>query len=372
MLTIRPVAGRADLARALELPYRLHAQDPSWVPPLRTLVRHRTRRFLDEGHLVLFVAERDGEVVGTISALRDKEFEAARGEKVAWWGYFESIDDAEVVRALFESAAHQARAWGASHLRGPRDLTRMENVGLTVEGHDLLPPFLQGHHPRYYQPLVEGAGLVKHHDVLAYEIAVLDEQGRVKEIPSAILEKAATVDIEGLIVRSASRRSMGRDLVAAHTVLNESYRTVPDVAPMPRAAFVSLGRTYLAFADPRLLQLATVHGRPVGFAACFPELNEAVRAARGRLLPLGWARIARALRHVRTASFKLIGVVPEYRGTGLHAEMIRAIVEGVRQAGYHRVEASVIDERNGPMRAVVEHIGMTIYRRYRFYERTIP
>jgi GNAT superfamily N-acetyltransferase len=371
MLTVRRVEGRADLRRALELPYELHAQDPAWVPPLRVLVRHRTRRFLKDEVLALFVAERDGKVVGTISALRDRDFEKARGERVAWWGYFETVDDPEVVAALFECATQVARGWGATHLRGPRDLTRMENVGLTVEGHDKLPPFLQGHHPPYYQRLVEGAGLTKHHDVLAYDISVLDEQGRIKEIPEAIRQKAAAVQIPGLVVRSASRRTLGQDLLAAHTVLNESYQTVPDVAPMPRAAFVSLGRTYLAFADPNLLQIATADGRPVGFAACLPEINEAIVAARGRLLPFGWARIARALRHVRTASFKLIGVVPELRGTGLHAVMIQAIVEGVRTAGYHRVDGSVIDERNGPMRAVVEHIGMEIYRRYRFYERAL-
>jgi GNAT superfamily N-acetyltransferase len=368
---VREARGSADIEAVLDLPARLHAHDPAWVAPLRVVVRRRTQKFLDEGNLVLFLAERDGRVVGTISALRDRDFERDKGERVVWFGYFESEDDPEIATALFDAAAARARDWGGTHLRGPRDLLRFENVGLTVEGHDTLPPFLQGHHPPYYQRLVERAGFAAHHDVLAYDIPVRGPGGVLRDVPSAFRRKAEGVDIPGLVVRSARRRSMGADLVLAHEVLNTAFETVPDVAPIPRAAFVSVGRTYLAIANPALLQIATVDGRPVGFAACFPELNEAIARAHGSLLPLGWVRVARGLRRVRTASFKMIGVLPEFRGTGLHAKLITHVVDGVRTAGYQRVEGSVIDERNGPMRAVVEGIGMTVYRRYRFYQRDV-
>src|SRR4051812_36747495 len=112
MLAVLRVESRTDLVRALSLPNELHLRDPAWVPPLAALVRYRTGRFLEDGSLALFIAERDGRMVGTISTLRDKEFEKARGERVVWWGYFESRDDPEVAAALFERAVHQARAWG--------------------------------------------------------------------------------------------------------------------------------------------------------------------------------------------------------------------------------------------------------------------
>ncbi|MFT6147305.1 MAG: hypothetical protein ACJAV2_005203 [Myxococcota bacterium] len=51
--------------------------------------------------------------------------------------------------------------------------------------------------------------------------------------------------------------------------------------------------------------------------------------------------------------------------------MILAVVDGVRKAGYDRVDGSLIDERNKPMRGVVEGIGMKVYRTYRFFERTV-
>lgn len=370
-LRIRPAAPE-DLGPALELPNRLLADDPAWVPPVHALVARRTAAWIREDKLRLWIAERDGRVVGTISVLRDREFEADKGEKVAWFGYFDvDADEPDAAPALFAAAREVAREWGATHLRGPRDLTRFENGGLTVDGYEHLPPFLCRHHPPRYRALVEAAGFEPHHDVLAYDIPVVEADGRIRDLPDGLRTRASAVAIEGLEIRAANRWGLKADLVAAHTILNEAFRTVPDIAPMPRGMFVNVGRPYLWIADRRLLQLATVNGRPVGFAACFPELNEALREVGGRVLPLGWWRLVQGLRGVRTASFKLIGVVPELRGSGLHARLIAEIVDGVRAAGYHRLEASVIDERNGPMRAVVEGAGMTVYRRYRFYQREV-
>lgn len=370
-VTVREVADRAALRRALRWPDALHAGDPAWVPPLAEVVLRRTAAALASGDLALFAAEQDGQLVGTISVLRDRAHAAHLGEPIAWFGYVDLVDDPRVAGALVGAARDRARAWGATHLRGPRDLTRWDNVGLTVDGYDRRPPFLCRHHPPYYLRLLEAEGFAKHHDVLAYDIAIVEADGRPRALTDRLREQNEAFADPRVTFRPARRRAIGVDLAAAHDILNEAFRTVPDIAPMPRSVFVGLGRPYFLLTDPRLLQIAHRDGRPVGFAACFPELNEAIVAARGRLLPCGGLRALCALREVRTASFKLLGVVPDQRGTGLHARLIAAVVEGAQAAGYQRLEASVVDERNGPMRAIVEGAGMTPYRRYRFLQREV-
>lgn len=370
VLDVRPL----DLPRECELlfglPRRLYAGSPVWVAPLEAMERrrlHPSNAFFRDASLVVFGAFRDGVLVGTCSALKDRTFVKEPG--VVWFGFFESEDDPAIPRALFERVADQARAWGGTSLRGPRNLTRWEYAGLTVEGFDRLPPMLQGHHPPHYARLLEGEGFAAHHDLLAYEIGLFQEDGSERPIPDELQARADGCRIPGLEVRRARWRSMGRDLSAAHEVLNVAYQTVPDVSPMPRAQFMALGRVYLAVANAELLQIARVDGRPAAFTVCLPEVNEALVHARGRLT--GLPRALASARHIQTAAFKLIGVDPEYRGTGLHARMIVNVVHGARRAGYSRIDGSVIDERNGPMRAVVEGIGMQIYRRYRFFERAL-
>ncbi|MCB9778465.1 MAG: GNAT family N-acetyltransferase [Alphaproteobacteria bacterium] len=365
---------RADpraIEKVLAFWHFLYRDDPCWVPPLAEVL---TRR-LDPGHpffhdatLHLYVARRGDELVGTISSLRDLRHERHKGEKVAFFGFFECIDEPAVAEALVERVRADARAWGAEVLRGPRNLSRVEEVGITVEGHDIPPPLLASHHPRSYQRLVEALGFEKHHDVLAYHRMLVEPDGSPTPIPEKLRERAVGCDIPGLVVRRARYRSLDHDLSLAHEVFVDAFRDVPENTPMPRDQFVALGRVFVLFSSRHLMQLATVDGRAAGFCICVPELNEAVIRAHGKLLPLGWARLAEGLRHVRTVSFKLIGVMPEFRGRGLNARLILAAVEGAQAAGYERVEGSLIDERNGASRGTVEGLELSVYRRYRIYD----
>ena len=215
-LTIHEMLTPAALDRFLAFPSRLYTNDPQWVPPIHLLEKRRLSSrnpFFEEADLKLFLAMRGSEVAGTISVLRDRSFQQHKGEKVVWFGHFECIDDPEVAAVLLDHAGEQARAWGGITLRGPRNLTRWEAMGLTVEGHHTLPPFLQGHHPTWYQHLIEAAGFRKHHDVLAYETPLVDAQGHPRELPAGLRVQAEACDIPGLVVRRARWRCLRQDLL---------------------------------------------------------------------------------------------------------------------------------------------------------------
>ncbi len=373
-LTVQPVRGRADLRAFVGFPRRLYAGDPNFVPPLELQLRRKLSSrnpLFQDADIELFLARRGREVVGTVSVLRDRRHAEHTGEQVAFFGFFECVDDVAVARALLDTAAVQARAWGVTALRGPRNLSRVEAVGALVDGHDSRPPFMGGHTPRYYRRLFEELGFEEHHDVLAYDISLVDEDGGPARIPDKLLQQAAAVDIPGLELRPTRWRTLGRDLRLAHAVFVEAFRDVPDNTPMPLRQWLALGWSLIALTHTSMLQLATIDGRAAGFALCFPEVNEAIVHARGRLFPIGWLRLLLGLRRVRTASFKLIGVLPEYRRSGLHALMIQRAVLGCQEAGYERLEASLVDARNDKVRKVIEPSGMEVYRRYRVYERAL-
>lgn len=363
-----------DLDTVLAFTRDLYRDDPCYVPPLDLWVRRRLSQRnpqLERFAFTLLIARRAGAIVGTISVLRDPGHEKRSGERCAFFGFFECVDDPAVARALFDAAESRGRALGATTLRGPRNLSRVEEVGILVEGHDTTPPMLASHHRRSYPALVESEGFVPHHDILAYDIELYLEDGTPRPMPERLAERAAGCRIDGLELRPMRWRTLGRDLDLAHRVFVDAFRDVPDNTPMPKRQFAALAGVGIALASRHMLQLATIDGEAAGFALCFPELYEATRAANGRVLPLGWARMAWALRSVRTASFKLLGVLPEHRHHGLHAVMIDRAVQGCRDAGFTRLEASLIDGRNAPMRRIVESAGMQVYRRYLMYERPI-
>jgi len=368
---VRAVESSADLDAFLSFPHIRYRDDPSWIAPVGSWLRHRVRPFLRTCHLRLFLARRGEEVLGTISVLRDTLHESHRGDPTAFFGFFETVDDPAVARALLEAAAGQARSWGLTRLRGPRNLTRVEDIGVTVEGFETRPPFLQGHHPPTYGPFIEAAGFVKHRDMFAYETPLVEADGTPRALPDKLRIPAEAVSIPGLEIRMARYRSLSRDLGTAYTVFVEAFRDLPENTPMPRDQFVALGKAFLLVADDRLLWLATVNGQPAGFALVFPEINEAVAPMGGRVAPFGWVRGIQGFRSRQTASFKLIGVMKEHRASGLHSRMIVQAVLGAQAAGYRRLEASIIDEGNPRMRHIAESLGCRIYRVYRVYDREV-
>ena len=71
-IAITPVVNKADLKAFVDLAYWLNQSDPNWVPPLRgeamELVTAGKNPFFDHATVQFFLARRNGEVVGRISA----------------------------------------------------------------------------------------------------------------------------------------------------------------------------------------------------------------------------------------------------------------------------------------------------------------
>ena len=75
-IIVAPVSGQADLKAFIDLPFRIYAADPHWVPPLRAEVRELLtpgkNPFFEHAEVQLFLARRGTRVVGRISAHIDR------------------------------------------------------------------------------------------------------------------------------------------------------------------------------------------------------------------------------------------------------------------------------------------------------------
>jgi hypothetical protein len=67
-LVITPVSGKADMKAFIDLPWRLYANDPCWVPPLKAEVRELLtpgkNPFFGHATAQYFLARRGGQAVG--------------------------------------------------------------------------------------------------------------------------------------------------------------------------------------------------------------------------------------------------------------------------------------------------------------------
>jgi len=383
-IVVRPVTGRAAMKAFVTFPWRIYADDPCWVPPLisQQLDRLDPKKnpLFKTTRMQLFMAERAGEPVGTIAASindrRNEYLSVADG----YFGFFQSIDDVDVARALTDAAGAWLRERGMTVMRGPIDLDEAEELGLVIEGFDERQVVMLAHTPRYYVRLLEEAGFAKWYDTSAFRLTRDDIGGRMENLPRKLFVAAERVRTRHHVtVRPVDMKAWDREIGFLFEMFNETIAQVnASFVPMEEDMLRYLAGQMKQLLDPDLAMLAEVldetHAggrRPIGFAVALPDIYQVLRAANGRLLPFGWAKLLYLSRKIDALSFKLLGVVAEYRGRGIEGLLMLDVIQAAWHKGYTTCDMSVIDESNVATRRLLTGLGAYPYRTFRVYQRAL-
>jgi GNAT superfamily N-acetyltransferase len=371
-LAIDAVSGRHDERAFVAFPYALYAADELWVAPLPGEERARwderrnpalrgrwTRRYL---------ARRDGRVVGRVAAIEDPAFAERWLPGSGFFGFFECADDPEAARGLLEAAAAALRGRGLRHALGPVNLSTHDEVGALVEGFDSPPMLLSPYNPRYLPALIEGAGYTARTDYRSYRW--LPAMG-LAPAAARIVRAAERGAGRAVTLRPVDPRRWDEECRVLHDLYNASFDAVWGFVPMSWDEFRARAEQFRPFLAPELVRVAEADGYAAGFGLALPDANEALRPLRGRLWPLGWLRLVRALPRVRGARFVLLGVRPGYTGRGIAVRLAAEVAEGCRRHGVRYGEVSLVREGNEEVKRVVAALGCTALKTYRLYEKPI-
>ncbi len=372
---VKPVASRRDMKAFIELPFRLHANEPRWVPPLklerRIFLNPRHGQFgRHGGEFQLFLAERDGRSVGRISAQIDQALNDYQDNAWGMFGFLELEEDPEVLRTLLDTAAAWLRERGRDRMVGPMDFQMNDESGVLIEGFELDPMVKQPWQPPYYQRLCEAAGLEKAVDLYMWNLEVSD---REKVLP-VIWELADKLEPEhGIVLRKMSRRRLRKDLDVFGEIYNRAWRRNFGFVPYSKEDLDAYGQELQLVFDKHWFMVAeTKEGEPVGIAITVPDVNKVLRKMNGRLLPLGWWHFLNKGRTMDRVRVGFLGVKPEYQHTGvaagLYAEHFNTAAHRPQTGG----EMGWILETNDAMNKGMEAMGGTIVKKYRVYERMLP
>ena len=371
---ISSVSGARDLKRFIDLPYRLHANHPQWVPPLklerRLFLNRRLNAFFSHGEAEYFLARRDGHVVGRASAQINHAFNDHQHKRWGWFGFFEVEDDQEAAEALLDAAAAWLRGRRMERMVGPTDFSMNDESGILVEGFELRPMIRQPWHPAYYQQLVERAGMTKAMDLLVWNLEVTE---RDKVLP-VIWELAAKAESEhGIRVRPMRRRQLRKDMDAFAEVYNSAWSENWDFVPYSKKDLDALAQEMQLVFDKHWAMIAERldTGEVVGMAMTFPDINQVLAKMNGKLLPLGWWYFLNKGRLTDRVRVGFLGVKPSYQHTGVAARLYELHYDAAEARPQDGGEMGWILETNTAMNRGMEAMGGRIVKRYRIYEREL-
>jgi hypothetical protein len=375
-LAIRPVRTRRELKRFVKLPFHLHRGSEQWVPPLvferMQFLDRKKNPWFEHGEAEYFLAERDGEPVGRISAHVDSRWDSYQGGNDAMFGFFESADDPAVVRALFAAAEEWARGKNRERILGPMDFTTNDEIGILVEGFARQPMILEPWHPPYYQRLIEAEGFAKAMDVLMWELRMGELKEGEKFDPSIHEAAEKALHDEGITIRNMRRREMAAEVRRFMDVYNEAWGDNWGFVPITDAEVEFQAKNLKQVLDEEWTFMAEKDGEVVGAALTLPDINQVMAKLNGRLLPFGWARFLLGRRKIDRLRVFALGVKHDYRHTGVAAGLyLEHIKMAAKPDKIHWGEMGWILETNKPMNRAMEGMGGKIVKKYRLYERPL-
>ena len=263
----------------IDLPYRLHARDLSWVPPLRRdvgILLSRTKNpFFEHAEAEYFLAERDGAVVGRVAAIANRLHNETHGDKTGFFGFFETRDDPAVTAALFERVGAWLAARGFDSMRGPASFSVNDEYGLLVHGFDTPNTIMMPHNPASYARLIEGAGFRNAKTLVAYEGG---SEAHFVEPPERI-KRAVELAREryGITVRPMRMGDFKAEVDRIKVLYNRCWEANWGAIPMTDHEIDHLAAQFKPVVVADLVPFAERNGEPVGFGLALPDFNQALR-----------------------------------------------------------------------------------------------
>jgi GNAT superfamily N-acetyltransferase len=359
--------------RFIKLPWRLYRNERNWVPPLvserKKFLDREKNPFFEHAEAEYFIAWRNGEPVGRISAHVDRNFNDFQDNEWGLFGFFEAEDDPEVARALLEAAEGWLRDRDCDRMVGPMDFTTNDECGLLVEGHERRPMILQGWHHPYYRQLLEGYGLEKEMDLYMWQLRLdeVEEKGGFHPMIKAAAKQVT--DEHGVSIRLMRKRVFEAELGRFLEVYNAAWERNWGFVPLSENEVRHYAKDLKPILDEGWTWIAERDGEVLGASLTLPDINVALAHMNGRLLPIGWAKFLWWRRRIDGCRVFALGVKPEYQHLGIAAAFYIEHIERANPKAIWWGEMGWILETNEPMNRAMEGMGGKIVKRYRIFEK---
>ena len=368
-LKIEPVKTPRDRRDFIKFPYQLHRDYSAWVPPLisevKNVLNQRKNPFYEHATIDLYIARRNGETVGRIAAIIDRNFIQIQDEQIGQFGFFECFEDQEAAEALFDTAAGLLKKKGMQRMLGPTNPSMNDELGILVNAFDLPPAIKMVWNPSYYPSFFDKAGFTKAMDLWAWTMAEADVSDRLLRLGKAILKRTK------ITFREPNMKEFDREVQVFREIYNQAWSQNWGFVPWTKAEFEHVAKSLKQIIDPGIVLIAEDKGKPVGFSLALPDMNLALRHINGRLFPFGLPILLWHSRYIDCIRIPILGVIKEYRGRGIDTALYYETFQRGTSKGYNCVEMSWILENNDSMNNAAEAMGARKYKTYRLYERPL-
>ncbi|MCB4792446.1 MAG: hypothetical protein LHV68_11270 [Elusimicrobia bacterium] len=369
-MEIKIVKTESELMEFIKFPWKIYKNDPNWVPQLIDDYKFTLTEnpFWEHAEKELYLAyDENGRCIGRIAAVTDQNFIKFHNEKTGFFGFYESINDHNAAKALFDKAIVWLRSKGMQKMIGPTNPSTNDEMGFLCSGFDTPPRLMMPYNPDYYLYLAEKSGLSKAKELYAYDMDVSGENLERLERLSQIAYKKNP----GLKVRKLNIKDFENEIARAVEIYNAAWEKNWGFVPWTQKEFYTIAKRLkdLLLLDTTLL--AEIDGKPVAMLIAVPDYNFVMKKMNGNLWPLGIFKFLYYKNKINALRLMIMGVVKENRQRGIEGVLYNESLKNSLRLGFKKCEFSWILEDNIMTQRACEMMGGKLYKKYRVYQTSV-
>ena len=372
MIQIKEVLTKKELKAFIMLPFSIHKNHKEWLPPLisdewKVFDKKKNHSF-EHCDTIMCLAKKNGKTVGRIMGIINHNYNKGKSEKNVRFCFLECYDDIEVYDLLI----HKIEVWGTEKgmkkIVGPIGFSDKDPQGFLIDGfNDPMTVMVTNCSFQYYSKHIERNNFKKKLDLFQYRTALSEETYKIYEkIADRVLQRGFK------IIEFKKSKQVRPYVKGVFKLINETYNDIYGFEPLDDIEAKEFSERFLPLLNSEYIKVVTdKNDKLVAFVVAMPDISEGFRKANGKLFPFGFIHLLRSFKKANQLNLLLGCVKENIRNTGINALMATSLFKSAHKGNLTTLDSHLIMEDNLKMRAVMERLNGTIYKKYRIYEKNL-
>lgn len=290
----------------------------------------------------LFMVDDGGQPIARCCAIINHRYQNAKKASVGSIGYFAALPGyQEQVCELIKAAEDWLADRGVTEVLAPFNGSALLGVGLMSSYYDEEPMYPFKWQPGYYYNYFAMNGYQVVQNLLFYTIHFSSpEYLKTKELSAP----------SGLRIRPLDKDHWDDDVEVFKELFNQCFKNEWQFHPYTLEEFLDFFEPMKQLLDMRQILIAEVDYKPVGIVMGLPDLNPALRMAKGKMNGSSAETLAKNAVNFKRAGIIAVGVLPEYRGMKIAKLLVSNVFQfyeskGLKSAFYYPVNLCNYESR---------------------------
>jgi hypothetical protein len=352
---VKKISSRKSLNEFLRLPFLVYKGDPYWVAPITSEIKRilnpTKNPYFHDASLQLFNCYKKNKVCSRIAIIINRRHQKKFGKNVAFFGFFESLNDVRAIDHLFHAVEKYCKGLGIETIEGPYNPNHYSELGFQTNQFSTTPTFFQPYNPDYYCRLFEDIG---------FQISAKFHTRKNEYISKYIKEHDYNFDrssSNGFNVRPFDIRKKEAELERLRFIMNDAFSENWHFLPLSSAEYEFSSKYLSLVTPPNLIQFVEYDSKPVAAIHFTLDINPLLKKLRGHVNPLNYLTFTFNKKKIRKLIIFSVGIRKSFRHSPCFALLLE--VTANIAANYDVLETTWTSKDNKAAIRAAEYLGLT-------------